>query len=117
MIDDALATLAVQNSHKIRERNEKIVNRNFGILSKWVEEEPLIDWVPPRGGTIAFLRYDMNIPSDEFCLRLMREKDVLLVPGSCFGIEGFIRIGWGGDTETLKEGLSRFKEFLKDNRN
>jgi aspartate/methionine/tyrosine aminotransferase len=116
MIDDALATLAVENVDRIMKRNAEIVRRNYEVLSDWVAGEPLIDWVPPRGGTIAFLRYDLDMSSEELCRRLIDEKSTLLVPGSCFETEGFVRIGWGGDVEMLAEGLSRFKEFLGEQR-
>ena len=116
MIADAMATLAMENVGLINERNRKIVKTNYEILSHWVDAEPLIDWVPPRAGSVAFLKHGLDTTSEELCLRLMKEKDVLLVPGTCFDMEGFLRIGWGGDTEMLKEGLSRFKEFLNDYR-
>ena len=116
MIDDALATLAVENVERITKRNAEIVRRNYEVLSEWVEGEPLIDWVPPRGGTIAFLRYHLDMASEELCRRLIDEKSTLLVPGSCFETEGFVRIGWGGDAEMLAEGLSRLKEFLDEHR-
>lgn len=112
MIDDALASLAVEKVDLILNRNLGIIRTNHRILSDWVDEEPLIEWVPPRAGTVAFLRHRLNVSSDELCLRLMREKDVLLVPGSCFEMDGFLRIGFGNDTKVLKEGLYRFKDFL-----
>ncbi len=112
MIADALATLAVENVDLILKRNLGIVRTNYRILSDWVEKEPLIEWVPPRAGTVAFLYHRLNISSEELCLRLMREKDVLLVPGSCFEMDEFLRIGFGNNTEVLKEGLSRLKDFL-----
>jgi aspartate/methionine/tyrosine aminotransferase len=112
MIADAMAALAMENVDRIYERNREIVKTNFKILSDWVENEPLIEWVPPSASTVAFLKHRLGIASEELCLRLMREKGVLLVPGTCFEMEGFLRIGWGGESEVLKEGLFRFKEFL-----
>ncbi len=112
MIDDALAALALKHADRIYERNLKIIRTNHGILSRWVEDEPLIEWVPPRAGSIAFLRHNLKMSSEELCLRLIRDKGVFLVPGSCFEMEGFLRIGYGCKTETLKAGLTRFKEFL-----
>jgi len=112
LIDDALAALAVKNVDKIFKRNLKIIRTNYEILSQWIKDEPLIDWIPPRAGSIAFLRYNLKIPSETLCLSLIKEKGTLLVPGSCFGMEGYLRIGYGCKTENLKEGLSRFKEFL-----
>jgi len=112
-IDDALATIAMENIDRILQRNRRIIERNYGILSRWVEEEPLVDWVPPRAGTVAFLRYKMDVPSKDLCRQLIDEQNVLLVPGHCFDMEGFLRIGFGGKTEVLSEGLSRFTRFLK----
>lgn len=117
LIDDALATLAIENANKIYERSLRIIRTNYEILSKWIGNEPLIHWVPPRAGSIAFLRYSLKMPSEELCLRLIKEKKTLLVPGSCFGMEGYLRIGYGCKTETLKEGLSRFKDFLNSLQN
>ncbi len=116
IIDDALATLAVKNMPKILERNLQILRTNHRILSNWIENEPLINWVPSKAGSIAFLHYDLEMPSEELCIRLIGEKGTLLVPGSCFGFEGYLRIGYGCKTETLMEGLSRLKDFLNNYR-
>ena len=113
IIADALASLAMKNVDRIYKRNLKIVRTNHQILSKWIADEPRIDWVPPRAGSVAFLRYNLKIPSKDLCLRLIRDKGMLLVPGDCFEMEGFLRIGYGCKTEILEEGLSRFKAFLK----
>jgi len=116
VIDDALAALAVKHVDRIYGRNLRIVRRNHRILSRWIEEEPLIDWVPPRAGSVAFLRHGLKMPSEELCLRLIRDEGVFLLPGSCFGMEGFLRIGYGCKTDVLEDGLSRFKVFLNSQR-
>jgi aspartate/methionine/tyrosine aminotransferase len=113
VIDDALAVLALKHADKIRERNLRIIRINHKILSEWIEEEPLIDWVPSRAGSIAFLRYNFKMSSEDLCIRLIKEKGALLVPGSCFGMDGYLRIGYGCKTEVLSEGLLRLKELLK----
>ncbi|MFW9915805.1 MAG: aminotransferase class I/II-fold pyridoxal phosphate-dependent enzyme, partial [Candidatus Thorarchaeota archaeon] len=58
MIDGALAALAMKHVDRIYERNLKIIRTNHTILSRWIKEEPLIDWIPPRAGSVAFLRYN-----------------------------------------------------------
>jgi aspartate/methionine/tyrosine aminotransferase len=112
MIADALASLAMKHVDRIYERNLKIIRTNHQILSQWIKNEPMIDWVPSRAGSIAFPRYKLRMPSEDLCLRLIQDKGTFLVPGSCFEMEGFLRIGYGCKTEILKEGLSRFKDFL-----
>lgn len=116
LIDEALAALAVKNVDKIYKRNLQIIRTNYRILSQWIENEPLISWVPLKAGSIAFPRYNPKMPSETLCLRLIKEKGTLLVPGSCFGMEGYLRISYGCKTETLKEGLLRFKDFLNSYR-
>ncbi|MFW9995720.1 MAG: aminotransferase class I/II-fold pyridoxal phosphate-dependent enzyme [Candidatus Odinarchaeota archaeon] len=112
IIDDALAALAMKHVDLIYERNLKIVRTNHQILSRWVEEEPLVDWIAPRAGSVAFLHYNIDMPSEELCVRLIEEKGTMTVPGSCFEMEDYLRIGYGCKTETLKAGLTRFTEFL-----
>lgn len=112
MIAEALASLALNHQNRILDRNLEIIRTNKRILSEWIEDEPLIEWIPPRAGTCAFLRYKMNIPSKDLCLRLIQDKSVFLVPSYCFEMEGFVRIGFGCKTEILEAGLLRFKDFL-----
>jgi aspartate/methionine/tyrosine aminotransferase len=112
IIDNALAALAIKHKDRIYQRNLKIIRTNHEILTHWVENENLIDWVPPKAGSVAFLKYKMDVPSKEICLRLIRKKRTLLVPGSCFEMEGYLRIGYGCRTQTLIEGLLRLKQIL-----
>lgn len=116
IIDDALAALAVQNVEKILQRNTELVRRNHAILSEWIEAEPQIEWVSPQGGSVAFLRHHLGMPSEEFCVRLIEEKSTFLVPGTCFDMEGYLRIGYGCNTETLIEGLTRLTAFIDTRR-
>lgn len=111
-IDDALASLAIKGIDRIFQRNLSIIRTNHHVLSRWIDDEPLIDWVPSRAGSVAFLKHDLKMSSDDICLGLLRSKGTLIVPGSCFGMEKYLRVGYGCKTEVLHEGLSRFKDFL-----
>ena len=116
MIDDSLATLAVENIDKILERNLRIVRRNFDLISKWIADEPLISWIPPRAGSVAFMKQHTEISSEEICQKLIEQKSTFMVPSECFELEGYLRIGYGNDIKTLGEGLSRLKDFLNQYR-
>jgi len=96
----------------IYERKLEILRGNYRVLSQWIRDEPMIKWVPPKAGSIAFFRYNLNIPSKDLCLRLVREKGTLLTPGWCFDMEGFLRIGYGCKTKILETGLPRIKDFI-----
>lgn len=113
-IDDRLATVAIENKEKILKRNHEIVRSNIKILDEWIENEPLISYVKPKAGTTAFLKYDLDIPSEEFCKDLLEKKGVMLVPGIALDMEGYLRIGYAYSPSNLKVGLGKFSEYLKE---
>ena len=54
----------------------------------------------------------LNLPSDVFCERAIREAGVALVPGTCFGTEGYVRISYAAADDVLDEGLARLARFV-----
>lgn len=112
MIDEHFAALALENSQAILARSQAITRENLGILSDWVEHEPLISWVRPKSGTTALLKYALDLPSRDFCTRLLDETGVLLMPGAALDMEGWLRIGYANNANVLKAGLERLSEFL-----
>ena len=52
--------------------------------------------------------------SDDFCSLLLEKKLVALVPGSGFGADDFVRWSYAADMESIKKGLDRLEDFLKD---
>ncbi|MCG7494242.1 aminotransferase [Thalassobius sp. Cn5-15] len=112
-IDEFLAAIALENRDKILSRSRQITRDNLAILDHWIAAEPLINWVKPKSGTTALLRYDLDMSSRDFCVTLLQEEGVLLTPGSAMDMEGWLRIGYTNPTEDLKAGLKRLSSFLK----
>lgn len=112
MLDDIFASLALKNKEKILDRNRKIVLKNRKILDDFVNENPYLRYKKPTSGTTALVYFDLDMPSEELCIKLMEEKGVMFTPGSCFEMEGAVRIGYAFDSSRLKEGLQLFAEFL-----
>ncbi|MEY8733010.1 aminotransferase [Peribacillus frigoritolerans] len=113
MLDDILAVHALKNYDKILDRNRKIIKENLFILDAWVEQEPLMSYVKPRAGTTAMLKYDLPVSSEDFCIGLFKANGAFLTPGSCFDIEGHVRIGYACKTEVLEQGLQKVSEYLQ----
>ncbi len=113
-IDDKLSALALVNKDAIFARNRKILNKNRHILDEWVKSTPRVEYLAPVAGTTALVYYDKDIPSYDLCVKLIKEKGVLFTPGSCFEMEGAVRIGYAFDSKTLKEGLDKFAELLSE---
>ena len=56
-----------------------------------------------------------NMTSEEFCMKLLDEEKVVVVPGDAFGKsgEGFVRISYAYSIEDLKLALDRVERFIK----
>lgn len=111
-LDDHFAALALEHADRILERSRRITRTNLAILDNWIRCEPKIDYVRPRSGTTALLRYRLDMSSADLCRSLQSETGVMLLPGSALDMEGWLRIGYACDTETLRQGLARFSDWL-----
>lgn len=116
VFDDMFAALALKNKEKIFNRNRKIVLKNRKILDDFVESNPHLKYKKPVAGTTALVYYDIDMPSYELCVKLIEEKGVMFTPGSCFEMEGGLRIGYAFDSKLLSDGLELFAEFLEENK-
>ncbi len=112
MVDDLLASIALEHADALLARNRAIVRGNLAMLDAWVAREPRVSYVKPRAGTTALLRFDAGLPSEAVCRRLLAAEGVLLVPGSAMDMEGWVRIGYANDPSVLREGLDRTSAFL-----
>lgn len=73
-----------------------------------------LDVVEPAGAFYVFPRISKTgLTSEEFCIRAIEEAGVGLVPGDCFGAEGFVRLSYCVADEQLDEGLHRLAEFVR----
>ena len=62
-------------------------------------------WRAPDAGAIVWARYRRDVPSGVLAETLRVQHDVLIVPGDQFGMEGFIRIGFGSPVHEVMEAL------------
>ena len=108
-----LLHLALENKDRILGRSQEITRGNLEILAAWVEQEDKISWVRPQAGTTTLLKYDSDMTSRDFCVRLLQETGVMFTPGSALDMEGTVRIGYANNPQVLKDGLARVSEFLK----
>ena len=69
----------------------------------------------PDGAFYLFVNIkDVTSDSMEFAKGLLADKGVAVVPGVAFGSEGYFRLSFATDIETIRDGISRIAEFVKD---
>lgn len=112
MLDDYFAAMALEAKDKILARSHAITRENLAILDAWVAAEPAISYIKPKAGTTALLKYDFDMSSRDFCIRLLQETGVMFTPGSVMEMEGWLRIGYANSPQILREGLARVSTFL-----
>lgn len=114
-LSDYLAAFALANSGRIMARNIPMAKQNLARLLDWYRQnEGVIEYAVPRAGVLSFPRlHGLPVSTEEFCLRIYRERGVLLVPGECFDRPGHLRIGFGTAPAKFKQGLDLLTEHLR----
>ena len=100
---------------RILGRNRDLVLTNLEILKSWIAtHNGLFTLTPPDSAAMAFVKYHFDMPSTELTDLLHKQKSVLVVPGAHFGLENFLRVGYGLETLKLKAALVRIDEAIKE---
>jgi len=116
VISDWLATRALQPGvrRKILARTRSILQSNWPILERWLNAQgDQFRFRAPDAGAICYARYRSSINSSALAEQLRRARDVLVVPGDQFGMDHFIRFGFGPAPADLEAALARVADTLK----
>lgn len=112
---ELVAERAIRGADVLLDMRHAQAKRNLEMVTAWAEERrDRLTWVAPQGGVTAFPRLPTVSDVDAFCHRLGKERRVLLAPGSCFGLQGHVRLGFGGGTEGLRKGLGHLSDMLAE---
>ena len=114
-LSDMMARRALAPSRRpaILARTRSILNANYPIISGWLDAQGgLFDYAPPDAGAIVYVRYEHRINSIDLVTKLRERKSVLVVPGDHFGMDGYLRIGYGDQPDYLTRGLERLRQLL-----
>lgn len=84
-------------------------------LAKRLAAMPLIRYVPSQGTFYGFIDIKATgLSSEEFAMKLLAEKQVVVVPGDAFGDqgEGYIRVSFATSMEQIEKGMDAMEDFL-----
>jgi aspartate/methionine/tyrosine aminotransferase len=114
-LNDRLARVALSPERRPRllDRTRTILRANLPVIERWLaDRDPAFSWIRPDAGAIVYVRYNYPINSTTLVTRLREEKSVLIVPGDHFGMDGYLRIGFGERPDYLRQGLERLHDLL-----
>ena len=110
----AQSVLRPEMRQQVLARTRRIINENYSIVAKWLDANgDLVRLDPPQAGAIALVEYDLQLGSESLAEELRQKMNVLIVPGAHFGLEGFLRLGFGGTKQHLENGLDRVTAGLR----
>lgn len=116
MVDDKIATFALQHQHQILLRNLELCAKNLAHIQQCIDASGgRLAWVPPQGGSTCFIRVNADVSTMEMCRVLAETHKVLVVPGEVFGCPGFIRIGFGNGEDEVRQGFKIILMYLQNN--
>ncbi len=110
-----LSTLALCHRDQIVQRNRGIIAANTEVCDQFFSNHTdRFNWSPPKGGSTAFPSLTQATGAEEFCLNLVQQTGVLLIPSTYFdyGDKNF-RIGLG--RKDVPEYVAKLDNFLKNN--
>ena len=92
-----------------------MLNENLVNLQAWLDKHgDLFSFIPPQAGGMAFMRYALNINSTDLSHWLREQESVFIIPGDCYGMDGYIRIGVGERSDVLLAGLEKMSRAIQE---
>ena len=115
MLGITLAEIALDPAvrPKLTARARRLIDTGFDRLAEGLSHyQGVFSVVPPQASAMSFIRYNLPIGSRDLALRLRREKDMLVLPGDCFGMEDHFRFSSALPEDHLAEGLARLNALV-----
>lgn len=110
---ERLSVVALQQLDKIRIAARTLLENNHALVNRFLDTREDLETVRPGFGTIVFPR--VNLGSADGLCQLLRDKyETSVAPGRFFEMPAHFRLGLGGDSETLVEGLERLGYALDE---
>ncbi len=110
----AQLALAEPTRSALLRRTRGLIRAGWDRLRDWVEaSDGLISAHAPEATALAFVRYDLDLPSAHVADILRTDADVLVAAGADFGVEHHLRITHGLEIGYLEKALERIESALR----
>ena len=114
LIGEKIAHQIFGQLDKIKGKTKALIEINKAAVMDSINQEEHLSWVEPAGGVVCFPRIESGLTGDELVKILRADHDTAVVPGSFFERPQHFRLGFGGDSKILAEGLSNIQKALSE---
>ncbi len=108
-----MSVIALEHLERIAARARTLLETNRRLLDSFLDSREDLRAVPSACGTTAFPRL-LRGDAEALCARLREKYETSVVPGKFFEMPEHLRIGIGGDTQSLAAGLERLAAALDE---
>ena len=109
------AVTALNDSQECVETMRKAFAERRDVMYDLLTSIPKFTCPKPDGAFYLFPSIKaFNMPSLEFCDKLLEEQKVALIPGIAFGLDNCIRLSYATNLETIREGCDRIRQFAEN---
>lgn len=111
---ELLSIIALRAKTKIISKHLTRIQRNIELLDNFFEEyKNEFEWVRPKAGTICFPRLKGDMTTLDFCQKIVKEANIMLLPSMVYDYgDRHFRLGFG--RENFPEALGKFREYLRN---
>ena len=109
---ERIAVIALDHLGRIRQRAHHLLETNRALVNQFLTARAELDCEPSRFGTTVFPRLRAGRISD-FAKLLRQQFETSVVPGEFFEQPQHFRLGFGGATAAVREGLARLNAALE----
>lgn len=109
---EILSVIALNHIDQFLLPNIKKIKENVLLFTQFANAHDVIDsFVPPKAGSTAFVKLNLENSSLDFSNRLVKEAGIMTVPAEMFEYPGtYIRVGFG--RRSFPEVLEVFDKYL-----
>jgi aspartate/methionine/tyrosine aminotransferase len=112
------ALAALENSETIMLEIKNEMQKRRDVFIEGFEKYLAVSLDYPKSGLYSFFPLDalgVSEQNDEkFCLEILEKGNIAFVPGSAFGIPGYIRASFGGLVEDIERALVALEKYLRE---
>jgi aspartate/methionine/tyrosine aminotransferase len=109
---ELMGVIALDNISRVRDRARALLEPNRALVNEFLAKHKELDCEPSRFGTTVFPR--LRVGNAEAFVEMLREEfETSVVPGEFFEQPQHFRLGFGGATETVREGLDHLGAALE----
>jgi aspartate/methionine/tyrosine aminotransferase len=113
VIAERASTVAFAHLPELLARGRAVLAENTARFERFMAEAPVLEWVKPDGGTVAFPKLRSGESADALAEDLIARHETAVVPGRFFEAASHFRVALGIRPGVLDRGLAAIAAALK----